>query len=217
MTNAYLVLLAAVGIGRLAELRVSRRNQRELGKKGVRKVREPHFRWMVIVHGGILVGAALEVTLLHRPLITVLAIPMIVLFLLANLLRWWVIRTLAGYWNVEVMASSRLGVVSSGPYRWVRHPNYVAVVAEIFALPMIHTAWITALVGTVADLEILRRRIRVEDGVLMADATYRMTMGAKPRFLPRFNFRRCMVAGTGRSSIYLAARPVCADLNSRNL
>lgn len=186
MTIAYLVLLAAVGLVRLAELRVSRRNQRELEKKGVRKVPEPHFRWMVIVHAGILVGAALEVMLLHRPLISALAIPMVVVFLLANLLRWWVIRTLAGYWNVEVMTSSRLGVVSSGPYRWVRHPNYVAVVAEIFALPMIHTAWITALVGTLADLEILRRRIRVEDGVLMADATYRVTMGAKPRFLPKF-------------------------------
>jgi methyltransferase len=185
MTIAYLVLLAVVGIGRLGELRVSRRNQRELEKKGVSKVPEPHFRWMVIVHGGIIVGSALEVTLLHRRLIPALAIPMLALFLLANLLRWWVIRTLAGYWNVEVMASSRLGVVSSGPYRWVRHPNYVAVVAEIFALPMIHTAWITALIGTVADLEILRRRIGVEDGVLMADSTYRTTMGAKPRFLPR--------------------------------
>ena len=81
------------------------------------------------------------------------------LFTFANILRWWVIRTLAGHWNVEVMASTRVGVVTSGPYRWVRHPNYVAVVAELFALPMIHTAWITALVGTAAYLEILRRRV----------------------------------------------------------
>jgi methyltransferase len=190
MTIAYLVLLAIVGLGRLAELRVSRRNQRALEKQGIRKVPEPHFRWMVIVHGAVIIGAGVEVLLFHRPFILALAIPMFVLFLLANFLRWWVIRTLAGYWNVEVMASSRLGVVSSGPYRWVRHPNYVAVVAEIFCLPMIHTAWITAVVGTVADLEILRRRIRVEDGMLMSDATYRMTMGAKPRFLPRFFFGR---------------------------
>ena len=185
MTIAYLGLLALVGIGRLVELRISRRNQRELQSQGVRKVAEPHFRWMVILHGGILIAAALEVIFLHRPLIPGLAIPMAVLFVLANLLRWWVIRTLSGHWNVEVMASSQVGVVTRGPYCWVRHPNYIAVVAELLALPMIHTAWITAIAGTAANLEILRRRLDVEDGVLMSSPAYRMAMGAKPRFLPK--------------------------------
>jgi len=185
MTRAYLALLALVAIGRLIELRISRRNQRALETQGVKKIPERHFRWMVLTHAGIFGGAALEVILLQRTLIPALAISMGILFLFANILRWWVIRTLAGHWNVEVMASRSVGVVTSGPYRWVRHPNYVAVVAELFALPMIHTAWITALVGSAANLEILRRRIRVEDAVLMSDAAYRASMGAKPRFLPR--------------------------------
>lgn len=184
MTFAYIALLVLVGIGRLAELGVSRRNQRQLEQQGVRKIPEPHFRWMVILHGVVLVCAGAEVLFLHRPLIPALAIPMLVLFVLANLLRWWVIRTLAGHWNVEVMESSRVGVVSSGPYRWVRHPNYVAVVLEIFSLPMIHTAWITAIAGTLGDLEILRRRIKVEDGFLMSNPAYRVAMGGKPRFFP---------------------------------
>jgi methyltransferase len=184
MTTAYLALLTLVGLGRLVELRISRRNQRRLEKQGVRKIVEPHFRWMVFTHVGVLAGAAAEVLLLHRPLIPSLAIVMIALLVFANALRWWVIRTLAEHWNVEVMASSRVGVVAAGPYRWVRHPNYVAVVIELFALPMIHTAWITALAGTLANLEILRRRLRVEEGVLMADPAYRSAMGAKPRFLP---------------------------------
>ena len=186
MTIAYLVLLAVAGLGRLMELRISRRNQKNLEKQGVRKIAEPHFRWMVFTHGAVLVCAAAEVLLLRRPLIPALAIAMAGLFIFANVLRWWVIRTLAGHWNVEVMASSRVGVITSGPYRWIRHPNYVAVVIELFSLPMIHTAWITALAGTLADLEILRRRLRVEDGVLLADPVYRATMGEKPRFLPRF-------------------------------
>ena len=184
MTAAYLALLALVGVGRLIELRISRRNQCRLEKQGVRKIVEPHFRWMVITHAGVLAGAAAEVLLLHRPLIPSLAIVMTALLVFANALRWWVIRTLAEHWNVEVMASSRVGVVAAGPYRWVRHPNYVAVVIELFSLPMIHTAWITALAGTLANLEILRRRLRVEEGVLMADPAYRSAMGAKPRFLP---------------------------------
>jgi methyltransferase len=185
MTTAYLALLALVGLGRLFELRISRRNQRQLEKQGVRKIAEAHFRWMVFVHAGVLAGAAAEVMLLRRPLIPALAVTMGVLFGFANALRWWVIRTLAGHWNVEVMASSRVGVVTSGPYRWVRHPNYAAVVIELFALPMMHTAWITALAGTLANLEILRRRVQVEEGVLMSNPAYRVTMGAKPRFLPR--------------------------------
>jgi methyltransferase len=189
MTIAYLALLGLVGIGRLVELGISRRNQRQLEKRGVRKVAEPHFRWMVLLHGGVLIAAAVEVVVLHRPLIPALAIPMAVLFVLANLLRWWVIRTLAGHWNVQVMASSDVGVVTSGPYKWVRHPNYVAVVIELFALPMIHTAWITALIGTMANLEVLRRRLAVEDGILLANPVYRASMGLKPRFLPRL-FRR---------------------------
>jgi methyltransferase len=184
MTTAYFALLALVGLGRLIELRISRRNQQKLEKLGVRKMTEPHFRWMVFTHTSVFACAAAEVLLFHRPLIPLLAITMAAVFVLANALRWWVIRTLAGHWNVEVMASSRVGVVTSGPYRWVRHPNYVAVVIELFALPMIHTAWITALAGTLANMEILRRRLRVEEGVLMADPTYRATMGEKPRFLP---------------------------------
>jgi methyltransferase len=185
MTAAYLALLALVGLERLVELWISRRNQKKLEKQGVRKVAEPHFRWLVFMHGGILACAAAEVLLLRRPLIPSLAIAMSVLFVFSNALRWWVIRTLAGLWNVEVMASSRVGIVTSGPYRWVRHPNYVGVVMEVPALPMIHTAWITALAGTLAYLEILRRRVRLEEGVLMADPAYRATMGAKPRFLPK--------------------------------
>ena len=200
MTYAYLALLVLVGIGRFAELGVSRRNQRQLEKQGVRKIPEPHFRWMVILHGGVIVCAGAEVLLLHRPFILALALPMFALFVLANFLRWWVIRTLAGHWNVEVMESSRVGVVSSGPYRWVRHPNYVAVVLEIFSLPMIHTAWITAIVGTLGDLEILRRRIRVEDGFLMSNADYRSAMGGKPRFLPRIFKKHARVRGGERAA-----------------
>jgi methyltransferase len=200
MTVAYISLLVLVGIGRLGELVISRRNQRQLEKQGSRKIPEPHFRFMVLLHACVLIGAGAEVLFLHRPLIPALAIPMATLFVLSNALRWWVIRALAGRWNVEVMDSSRVGVVSSGPYRWVRHPNYVGVVAEVFSLPMIHTAWITSIAGTLGYLEILRRRLRVEDGVLLADPAYRLAMGGKPRFFPRVFKRRTRIPGEERTA-----------------
>jgi methyltransferase len=185
----YTAFLALVGVGRLIELRISRRNQQRLIERGAVRVADPNFRWMVALHTGILVSAALEVWLLDRPFIPALAAVMALLFLLANAVRWRVIATLADHWNVQVVSSTRLGVVSSGPYRWVRHPNYSAVFVEMMALPLIHTAWITAVVGGIAHWFVLRMRLRVEDGALLADPAYRAAMGGKPRFVPNFLVR----------------------------
>src|SRR5260370_38553310 len=104
MTPAYLGLLALVGLGRLVELRISRRNQRNLEKLGVRKIAEPHFRWMVFTHAGIWACAAAEVMVLHRPLIPFLAIAVEALFVFATALRWGVIAALAGAWNWDWVA-----------------------------------------------------------------------------------------------------------------
>lgn len=180
----YLFLLAAVGAGRLVEMRISRRNQKNLAAQGVQKISEPHFHWMILLHGGVLAGAALEVVFLRRPFFPALAAPMALLFIFSNAMRWWVIRTLGSHWNIQVMASAGLGAVTAGPYRWVRHPNYLAVYLELIALPLIHTAWITAVVAALANAWILARRIAVEEAVLLADPAYRVAMGAKPRFLP---------------------------------
>jgi len=180
------MLLVAVGLGRSIELGVSRRNQKSLIAKGAARVSEPRFQWMIFVHALVLAGAGLEVILLRRPLIPALAISMGILVLLSNALRWWVIRTLRSHWNVQIMNSARLGVVSSGPYRWVRHPNYVAVFVELIALPLIYSAWISALVAAVGNGWVLYSRIEVEDQMLLSDAGYRQVMGNKPRFLPKF-------------------------------
>jgi methyltransferase len=184
--SAYLFLLVLVGVLRLGELVISRRNQARMRASGVSKVPEPGFRWMVLLHVGVLICAAVEVVFLHRPFILPLAVAASAAFIFANLLRWWVIRTLAGHWNVQVMASGPLGVITSGPYRWVRHPNYLAVVLELLSLPLIHTAWITAIAGTLANAWVLRNRLAVEEPVLMSNPMYRAEMGRKPRFIPGF-------------------------------
>jgi methyltransferase len=181
---AFLGLLAAVAALRIVELQISRRHQREMIARGAAKVDEPRFRWMVVLHTAVLVGSALEVVLLRRPFIPVLAACMFVIFLAANGVRWWVIRTLGNHWNVQVMDSARLGVVTSGPFRYVRHPNYAAVFAEMLALPLMHTAWITAVAGSLAHVAVLSQRLSTEERVLFANPEYQATMGNKPRFLP---------------------------------
>jgi methyltransferase len=180
----YLALLVAVGVGRLVEMRLSRRHQRALGTRGIAIQREPVFGFMVALHTGVLVAAALEVILLRRPFVAAVGVPALALVVLANLLRWWVIATLGPHWNVRVMGSLSMGVVSTGPFRFVRHPNYVAVFVELAALPLVHGAWLTALGGSILHVLILRRRIALEEQVLLADASYRAVMGPKPRFIP---------------------------------
>jgi methyltransferase len=190
----FLGLLIAVALLRGVELVISRRNQRRLQAHGVSKADEPHFRWMVLLHSAVLAGAALEVLLLKRPLIPVLAIPMLTLFTLANALRWWVIRTLGMHWNVEVMDSASLGVITSGPFRLVRHPNYAAVFIEMAALPLVHTAWLTALAGSAGHAWVLSRRLAVEEAVLLRNADYRATVAHLPRFVPRLFAKRATLA-----------------------
>ncbi len=183
-TIAFLALLLAVALLRIVELRISKRHQEELIARGAAKVAEPKFRWMVLLHTAVLAGAAVEVILLRRPFLPWLAAPMFTIFLAANAVRWWVIRTLGEHWNVQVMDSTRLGVVTSGPFRYVRHPNYAAVFAEMLALPLIHTAWITATAGAIAHMGVLAQRLSTEERVLFASPEYRAAMTGKPRFLP---------------------------------
>ena len=181
---AFLALLLAVAALRVVELQISRRHQASMIEHGASKVAEPRFGWMVALHTTVLVGAAMEVIFLHRPFIPLLSAAMFTIFLAANAVRWWVIRTLGEHWNVQVMDSTRLGVIVSGPFRFVRHPNYAAVFAEMLALPLIHTAWITALAGSIAHVVVLAQRLSTEERVLFADPGYRSAMANKPRFLP---------------------------------
>lgn len=181
---AYLGLLVLVALLRLVELQISRRHQREMVAHGAAKVNDPRFRWMVLLHTGVLVGAAAEVVFLHRPFIPLLAAVCFAIFLAANVVRWWVIRTLGEHWNVQVMNSTGMGVITTGPFRYVRHPNYAAVFVEMLVLPLIHTAWITAIAGSLAHIVVLSQRLSTEERVLFSDAQYRATMAGKPRFLP---------------------------------
>jgi methyltransferase len=183
-TWAYIGLLIVVGIGRLLEMRLSRRHQRALSARGFVREHEPAFGVMVAVHTCVLLGAAIEVLVAPRPVHAGLAVPALVAFLLANALRWWVIHTMADHWNVQVVNALRMGIVTTGPFRFIRHPNYVAVFVELLALPLIHAAYVTAALGTVAHAVILARRIAFEERVLFSDPTYRASMGQKPRFFP---------------------------------
>jgi methyltransferase len=110
---------------------------------------------MVALHTVLLLACLAEVWFAGRPFLPWLGWPMLVLVLASQGLRWWCIATLGPRWNTRVIIVRDLPLVAAGPYRWLKHPNYVAVVVEGFALPLVHTAWITALVFTVLNSVLL--------------------------------------------------------------
>jgi methyltransferase len=162
----YAVLIFAVALERLAELVVSRRNAAWSFARGGVESGQGHFPAMVALHTALLVGALVEVWSADRPFLPWLGWPMLALAVASQALRWWCIATLGNAWSTRVVVVPGTPLVRSGPYRWVRHPNYVAVVVEGLALPLVHTAWVTAAVFTLVDAALLRVRIRCEQAAL---------------------------------------------------
>ena len=166
----YTALVLATGVERLVELVVSARHARWSFERGGRESGRGHFPAMVALHTGLLVACVAEATLADRPFLPWLGWPMLVVVLAAQALRWWCIATLGPQWNTRVIVVPGSGLVARGPYRFLRHPNYVAVVAEGVALPLVHTAWVTALAFTVLNAVLLLGfRIPAEERAL-ADA-----------------------------------------------
>ncbi len=160
----YAVLLAAVSVERVVELRLSLRHAGWAFERGGVESGARHYPPMVVLHTLLLVGCLVEAA--HRGFVPGLGWSMLAVVLLAQGLRWWCIGTLGVRWNTRVIVVPGLALVTRGPYRFLRHPNYGAVVAEGIALPLVHTAWITALVFTAANAWLLTVRIRCEERAL---------------------------------------------------
>jgi methyltransferase len=166
----YVVLVLLVGLERVAELVVSLRNAKWSFAKGGVETGKGHYPFMVVLHTGLLAGCLVEAIVADRPFIPALGWTMLAVVLLAQGLRWWCITVLGPQWNTRVIVVPELALVASGPYRWFRHPNYVAVVAEGVALPLVHDAWITAVVFALLNVPLLAVRIRAEEAALATAA-----------------------------------------------
>ncbi|MEO9016444.1 MAG: isoprenylcysteine carboxyl methyltransferase family protein [Mycobacterium sp.] len=162
----YYLLIVAVSLERLVELGISSWNARWALAHGGKQFGREHYPVMVAIHTALLVGCVVEVLVLRRPFIGWLGWPMLAVVVASQALRWWCVVTLGRRWNTRVIVVPDAPLVRRGPYRWLHHPNYVAVAAEGLALPLVHSAWLTAIGFTVANAALLRVRIRVENSAL---------------------------------------------------
>lgn len=181
----YVVLIVAVAAERLVELFLSTRNaRRAFVRGGIEAESRGFYAAMVLTHTLFLVAAPVEAGLAGRPFLPRLGWPMLALVGAAMALRYTAIAALGERWNTRVIVVPGEPAVTSGPYRFLRHPNYVAVIVEMAALPLVHTAWITALLFSAANAALLARRIAHEEAALALHADYLARMGDRARFLP---------------------------------
>jgi methyltransferase len=166
VTIAFFVVLAITCVERLVELVVGTRNRTWSLAQGGIEYGQGHWPWMVTLHTVFLLSMAAEVLMLPTSPTPVLAVAMITIAVAAQALRWWCIHTLGQRWNPRVIVIPGLERVTGGPYKWLDHPNYVAVVLEGVALPMIHGAWRTALGFTACNAILLWVRIDCENRAL---------------------------------------------------
>ena len=163
---AFTLLIVIVAIERIIELVISKRNLAWSFAQGGIEFGRSHYKYVVAIHVFLLGGSLVEVWLARPTLNPVLSGVMFALAIASQALRWWCIATLGKRWNTLVVIIPGVPVCKNGPYKWLRHPNYLAVVIEGFALPMVGFAWITALIFTILNAGVLTVRLRSENAAL---------------------------------------------------
>jgi methyltransferase len=166
-TLAAVLFVVALAAQRLWELGLSRRHEKILRARGAVEHGREHFPLLVAVHVLLLLGIVFEVFVLGaRP--SAVWPRWAALFVAGQMLRYAAIRALGDFWNVRVLVVPKAKLVRTGPYRWLRHPNYLAVVLELVAAPMIFGAWRTAILVSLLNAVALWVRIRCEERALLA-------------------------------------------------
>ena len=152
------ITVALVAAERLAELAIARRNTKRLLAAGASEHGAHHYPFIVALH-----VAWLATLLVWVPENAPVRWPLLTLFALFQFGRVWVIASLGPYWTTRIIVPPEKPTVRRGPYRWLRHPNYAIVAAEIALLPLAFGAWDVALIFSVANAMLLSYRIRSEE------------------------------------------------------
>ena len=180
----YFVFLGLFAARKVLDQYRSQRNVRRLQDRQLLPSKDRAFPWMLLTHVAFFVLTPLEVVLLHREFLPALGIPMIGLFLLAVLLRWWASSLLKEQWSSRVVVPQDLQPVTSGPYRVVRHPNYLAVSLELLAAGLMYSAFLSTAVVAALNLWAMIKRIHTEEEALFQVPAYRAAMAKKARLIP---------------------------------
>ncbi len=178
----YLGFLGLLYLERLAELVLSQRHAREAFARGGVEAGRGHYPAMVALHALFPLACAVEVVALHRRFPGGVGFVALAAALAAQALRWWAVATLGRRWNTRIIVVPDEAPRVAGPYRFLRHPNYLAVLVEATAVPLVHAAWLSAIAFTLANAVLLAVRIPVEEGAL--GKAYLTAFAGRRRLVP---------------------------------
>ena len=187
VTSAYLyfAFLGVLAAERAVELSLSLHNAKAARAAGAIEAGRGHYPVMVAFHSLFLVSCASEVLLAHRTFPGALGWTAFGVALAAQALRYWAVTSLGVRWNTRVLVWPGMPPVTSGPYRFLRHPNYLAIILEMVAVPLVYGAWVTAVVFSIGNVLLLRVRIRSEEEAL--GPGWAKAFDGRPRLLPEFH------------------------------
>jgi methyltransferase len=180
--RTYLILLAMLVVERIFELDLARRNARRAFDRGAVEVGQAHYRVMVAFHALFIVSCAAEAFFFPHSFPSVVAWIALSAEVAAQALRYWAVSTLGERWNTRIIVTFGRAPVTTGPYRFMRHPNYLAVVIEIAAVPMIGGAIFTAIAFSIGNALLLAVRIPTEERAM--GGQYADALGSRRRFIP---------------------------------
>ena len=167
----FTIVISVVILQRLVELFIAKRNEKWMRRQGAFEVGAAHYPAMVAMHIAFFITLILEVGVLAQSL-SPLWIPLFALFFLAQIMRFWCLASLGKYWNTKIIILPGADVIRKGPYRFIRHPNYAIVSIELFILPLIFSAYFTAIIYSLLNIWMLSVRIPAEEKALIEATNY---------------------------------------------
>jgi methyltransferase len=185
--GAYLAILGALAAERIFHLALASRNARRAFAMGAVEHGRGHYPVMAAFHALFLLSAAAEAIVLKRPFPGALGWMALGGALGAQALRYWSVASLGARWNTRIIVFPGTAPISRGPYRYMRHPNYLAVIVEVVCVPLIHGCWLTAVVFSIGNAALLRVRIRAEEAAM--GPRYAAEFGDRLRLVPKLPAR----------------------------
>jgi len=178
LSNRMIRLLLFIGLflfivfQRIIELQIAKRNERLLKARGGIEYGQTHYKYIVILHVLFLMAFFIE-SIVKRVQLASWWWLALFIFVMAQVMRFWIIYSLGLYWNTKIIVLPNADVVRKGPYRFLRHPNYVIVAIELVSLPLVFQAYVTAAIFSIANLFLLMQvRIPAEEAALREQTDY---------------------------------------------
>lgn len=179
----FMIFILLVILQRLVEVGIARRNEKWMKINGAIEIGKEHYKYIVAIHVLYFVSLIIEVTYFQKEMSSIWPV-FLLFFTVAQALRVWSLLSLGRFWNTKIIILPNVSIISKGPYKFIRHPNYLVVVIEILVIPLIFNAFWTAIVFSILNIVVLSIRISAEESALMRETNYKSIFYRRSRFVP---------------------------------